>query len=228
MKPSKKDKAPLHATADPENRIERAKRRLPSMMEEAAMLAGQEVLHADFEAEEFPIRDPDQEVLLPDEIILVVGKRRTGKTIMLVDMLYRMRHLYPYVFVFSKTHHTGYWQQHVPESCCVNGFDKEAVRDILRIQKQRYLMRGINPYLLLIFDDCAAEAAMSYSDVIYHLSMYGRHYKVGVWISTQHLNCASTKLRTNADKIILFTTLSCVTGEQLFLEFGRYVFFFYL
>lgn len=155
------------------------------MMEEAAMLAGQEVLHADFQADEFPIKEEDQEVLKPDEIVLVVGKRRTGKTVFIVDMLYRMRHYYPYVFVFSKTHHNGFWQAHVPEACLINGFDKQAVREILRIQKQRFLTKGINQYVLLIFDDCAAEAAMSYSDVIYHLSMYGRHYKIGVWITTR-------------------------------------------
>lgn len=116
----------------------------------AAIDAGYEVMTYDTPLTEFPMADNDINGI--NQIILLVGKRRTGKTYWVRDFMETYKHQLPYVFVFSKTKYNGYWQQYLPEYCIFSEFDEAVVKKILDAQISRIKETGINSAICLLFD----------------------------------------------------------------------------
>lgn len=115
--------------------------------------------HAQF-PKELPQFDHNKIAL--DSFILVIGKRRYGKSTWTQYVLSKMWHFFPRGgYCFTKTKHNYFWQQHLPASRIYDGFDEKKVREILDEQKDLWdmFLKGKEdpkenpPYVLLIFDD---------------------------------------------------------------------------
>jgi hypothetical protein len=184
-----------------------------------ADMIGRPLLDASFQPPYWEPDDPEEFGLR--ETVLLIGKRRTGKSWMMRDLLNRMRHLYPYGWVFSHTKHNGFYQKFLPNAFIMPEFDPEVVYDIMEMQKSRILRRGQNNEVFIIFDDMAASHNLRYEKMMRELSFNGRHYGITVFFATQRMNAASTAIRDNADRLILFTTNNVKVIEMLSQEFAN-------
>jgi hypothetical protein len=192
-----------------------AERRITPAAEVAAAM-GYEILDAQTELEEFEIDKFTPQARL----IIVLGKRNTGKTVWITDFLYHNRHLWAYGCVFTKTKHYHYWSQYFPHYCVRNGFDEHTIRRWMKIQEQRVTQKGINSRVLFLFDDMAADVAMKYNNLINELAYNGRHLQIDVIYATQDVVKANTALRRNADLFVLLTTVNLVTLKHVYEEFA--------
>jgi hypothetical protein len=174
--------------------------------EQVALACGREILHANTEFVDWDIGDYKKDARL----MVVLGKRNTGKTVFTVNYCYHNRALYPYVFVITKTKFNGFWQQFVPEACVVESFDPMMLAQIFEAQKVRTKIRGVNSRVLVIFDDMAADTALRYSQELQFIAYNGRHYNMDCIFITQDVVKANTAMRRNADVFVLLT----VTGRQ--------------
>lgn len=192
-----------------------------SAWEKAAQAAGKELIDAGWDPPEYPIGDFATEGLNSlDDVVLVVGKRRTGKSWFMRDYLYERRKLYPYVFAFTMSKSNGYWQQYMPNQMIINRLDPNIIDKLVKCQESRVLEPGINPYVMLLLDDVAADSQLAMGEKIRDVAMNGRHRRFGAIISTQYLKSAGTKLRGNSDKIVLFTTSNLDILDAVYTEFG--------
>jgi energy-coupling factor transporter ATP-binding protein EcfA2 len=181
---------------------------------------GINLLTAEFQAKQFPI-DDIEDAMRPGQVHLLVGKRGSGKTWLIKALLYYMRLVTPYVFVFSHTKFTGFYHSILPDALIRSKFDAELIQQMMEVQKARRWMRGVNPHIILVLDDMASDSLLRYSQLMDQLLMEGRHYKITIIMATQHLKAASTKFRTNADKIYLFKTANKAILDCIKEEFGN-------
>lgn len=124
--------------------------------EEVARLLGWDILDAQTDLEEYDIK-----TFTPNaRLIIVLGKRNTGKTVWITDFLYNNKDIWAYGLVFTRTKHNGYWQQFFPNHCIISHFDEPLLRRWMKIQEQRVTQDGVNNRVVLILDDMAADQAM--------------------------------------------------------------------
>jgi hypothetical protein len=152
--------------------------------------------------------DVDEQVRL-DTFTLVVGKRRYGKTTMTRDWISKIYQYFPdggYVFTGSK--HNRYWGQHFPESRIYDGFQPSVLEAIMRDQEQKVnrMIAGeqIIPFILIVFEDLAANVHLKYEEVFKKLAFNGRHFFVCIFYLTQDIKSVGPDVRQNAD-IVAFT-----------------------
>ncbi len=181
--------------------------------------AGIPLLTAEFNPATYDFADPEHNQI--DQAILIVAKRRFGKSVFAANLMYHERNRYPYVFAWTLTKHNGFWQQFIPENLIFDHFSEETLEKILAMQKKRFKMRGINPYVRIMWDDFAAVQDLKFSVGVRTAMFNGRHYALSSIYMTQHFTAAATSSRTNADKIILFYTEHEPTLDHLQNEFGN-------
>lgn len=151
-------------------------------------MLGIEVMRAETKLDEYDISKFTPQARL----IVVLGKRNTGKTVFMTDYLYHNRHLWAYGIVFTRTKHNGYWQQYVPNHLIISKFDEALLRKWMHVQMQRVTMDGVNSRIVVILDDMAADHAMRYADIISEISYNGRHLQIDIIYATQDIVKATT------------------------------------
>lgn len=184
---------------------------------QAMKRAGLNPCTADMEARPFPM--DDFEINGINQIILLVGKRRTGKSWWVRDYLYTYRHYFPYGFIFTKTKLNGWYQKFFPNALIFTDYDEELVERLIKLQEKRMTMEGINPNVFMLFDDFAAENTR-YLHTFIQLAVYGRHWGITTIFTTQRMFLSGTTIRNNADKIVIFYTPELKTIKSVSEEWG--------
>jgi hypothetical protein len=145
-----------------------------------------------------------------DLFLIVFGKRRYGKTTWTRYLLSKLWIYFPRGgYVFTKTKHNYFWQQHFPETRIYDNFDEDVIRKILTEQKTIYEQfldntqpPGCVPYIVLIFDDMISGATLRYEKLLDELVYSGRHYFLFVVVCSQDTKGLPPSLRANSDLIV--------------------------
>uniref|UniRef100_A0A6C0CMY7 Uncharacterized protein n=1 Tax=viral metagenome TaxID=1070528 RepID=A0A6C0CMY7_9ZZZZ len=78
----------------------------------------------------------DMQKMKTDAIVLLIGKRRTGKSVLTTDILYNHRHKFPICIVMSGTEESNeHYKEMIPEWFIYSDFDSKAIQQILQRQK---------------------------------------------------------------------------------------------
>jgi hypothetical protein len=143
-----------------------------------------------------------------DSLVLVIGKRRYGKTTWTEWLLSHLWWYFPNGgFVFTKTKHNHFWQQHFPDTRIYDGWQPEVVRMIFDKQKQLVsrIMDGeedIVPWIMIVLDDIITEkSAMEHDPLWEEICFSGRHFKIFCVICLQDGKGVGPMVRQNADLV---------------------------
>jgi len=79
-----------------------------------------------------------------------------------------------------------------------------------------------NPYILLIFDDTAADARIHNSALLNELAFYGRHLGISSWVNSQHGNKINPGFRNNADVAVTFSQVQKNQRECVYENYLSY------
>ncbi len=146
-----------------------------------------------------------------DGSIMVVGKRRAGKTVTLASVMSVVGDNYlDGVYVFTKTKHNKFWSQYVPDERIYPGMDWGVVDQILDDQRRKRALRektgkldGL-PYICIILDDMiSSENDMRYTQQMKSLFFEGRHYDLCIVICSQDIKGVPPSIRQNVDQVFL-------------------------
>lgn len=139
--------------------------------------------------------------------MLLIGKRRSGKTYLLIKMLNSkyFRDSFDRVFIFSPTIELDpTWQKvkDIDESRYVlfDDLDLETLEDILQLQKAQLDAKPI----LVIIDDFAEKLKGKRGNVLEQLATKGRHFNTSFIFTSQKFNAVPTIIRNNTDEQIFF------------------------
>lgn len=148
-----------------------------------------------------------------DKIVVLIGKRGTGKTELLKDILYFKRD-FPIGTVINPTESANRnFSTLVPPIFIHEEYRPEIIDNVLKRQTiimkkinkeiQLYGRSSIDPRAFLILDDCLYDNAWKKDKNIRYIFMNGRHKKLFFLVTMQYVLGIAPDLRTNVDYVFI-------------------------
>lgn len=150
----------------------------------------------------------DMSRIKDDNIVVFIGKRNTGKSFLIRDMLWHHSDIPMGVVVSGTESANGFYNKMVPEMFIHHDFNPEIVSNVM---KRQMMMTDkidsgekIDPRAFVIFDDLMFDSKEWIRDrTVKEMFFNGRHYKIFFMISMQYPLGLPPELRTNIDFIFL-------------------------
>ena len=155
----------------------------------------------------------DMSSIKDDKVVVLVGKRETGKSFLVKDLLYYKKHI-PLGTVISGTEASnGFYSKIVPPIFIHDEYNEEIIKNALKRQRlvvdkvnsdiDQYGGSNVDPNAFLILDDCLYDNSWIKSKYVRSLFMNGRHYKIMFIITMQYALSVPPNLRTNIDYVFI-------------------------
>jgi len=156
----------------------------------------------------------DPSKIAGDSVVVFIGKRNTGKSFCMKDVLSYHRNI-PIGIVVSPTEKAnGYFEKFIPKMLLYDEPDEKIIKTFLDRQinisteKKREMSRNgrtsIDNRAFLILDDCLYDKKWINDKSIRAIFMNGRHYKIFFLITMQHAMGLPPVLRNNLDYVFIF------------------------
>ena len=143
-----------------------------------------------------------------DQVVVLIGKRGTGKSFLAKDILYYHMDV-PVGTVISGTEGANhFYAKVVPKLFIHEEYHPLIIANFMKRQKkmQKLIERGegdIDPRAFLIFDDCLYDDSWKKDKNIRSVFMNGRHYKILYILTMQYPLGIPPNLRTNIDYVFI-------------------------
>ena len=149
-------------------------------------------------------------------MIVIIGKKDTGKSFLVRDILFNCKDCFPVGTVISATEVANEFFQHmVPSKFIHDKYEPGIVENVLKRQmnmkqtrntdkKARGGSSNIDPRAFLILDDCLYDAkSWINEDSTRYVFMNGRHVDLSTMITMQYPLGITPNLRTNVDFVFI-------------------------
>ena len=155
----------------------------------------------------------DMNNIKDDKVVVLIGKRETGKSFLVRDLLYHNQDI-PCGTIISGTEGSNKFYSKIFPSLFIHGeFKPELIQNFMKRQKmvlneldKQMNKNGsslIDPRAIIILDDCLYDNSWTKDKNIRSLFMNGRHYKVLFLITMQYSLGIPPNLRTNVDFVFI-------------------------
>ena len=164
------------------------------------------------------LRKFDPSTIADDKVCVFIGKRGTGKSTLVTDIMYYKRHL-PVGIVMSGTEDGNhYYKQFVPDLFIYGDYNKSAIEKVLA--RQRTIVgAGRKTGAFLLMDDCMYDKAFMKDTCIRQCFMNGRHWKLFFMLTMQYCMDLSPDLRANVDYVFVLRENVIQNRERLYKSF---------
>ena len=148
-------------------------------------------------------------------MIVVIGKKDTGKSFLVKDILYHTQNAFPVGTVISGTEVANEFFQHmVPSKLIHDKYKPEIIMNTIKRQLAVKTHRNadknksggnssVDPRAFLILDDCLYDASWIREESTRYVFMNGRHIDLMTIITMQYPLGITPNLRTNVDFIFI-------------------------
>ncbi len=148
-----------------------------------------------------------------DKVCVFIGKRETGKSFLVRDLLYYHQDI-PIGTVISGTESANCFYGHMLPGLFIHDkYTPQIIHNTLKRQKMvvkkmkqetdNYGSTNINPDAFLILDDCLYDQSWTKDTNVRSIFMNGRHYKMMFIITMQYALGIPPNLRTNIDYVFI-------------------------
>ena len=156
----------------------------------------------------FDIKKFDIETITNDSVIVMIGKRRTGKSFLIKDLLYHHRDI-PIGTVISGTESANnFFSEIIPRFFIHEDYSAEIINNVYRRQKliksKHQTDQSIDPRAFLILDDLMFDDSWIRDTNVKRLFFNGRHYHLMFMVTMQYPLGIPPNLRTNVDYVFIF------------------------
>jgi len=161
------------------------------------------ILYMEIQLRKFNIED-----IKDDKVVVLIGKRDTGKSVLCKDILYHHKNI-PVGQVISGTETANQFYSKIVPKLFIHGeFDTQIVQNM--IKRQKILIDKINegdtsidPRSFLILDDCLYDNTWAKDKFMRSVFMNGRHFKILFLLTMQYALGIPPNLRTNIDYVFI-------------------------
>jgi hypothetical protein len=171
------------------------------------------------------IKKFDPSKIDPCRICVFVGKRGTGKSSLVTDILYHQRKV-PMGVVMSGTEESNeHYKEFIPDSFIYSDYEPEVVERI--INRQREIVKklkndekeSISNSVFMLLDDCMYDNKWTRDKNIRGIFMNGRHWKILFMITMQYCMDLPPSLRANIDYVFILRENIIQNREKLYKHF---------
>ena len=161
----------------------------------------------------------DPKTIADNRVIVFIGKRNTGKSVLVTDIMYHKRHI-PVGVVMSGTEDgNGYYEQYMPGLFIYSDYKTEVVEKIVARQKKLCKAKAANNNAFLLIDDCMYDKKMIRDKVIRGIFMNGRHWNIFFMLTMQYCMDLSPDLRANIDYVFILRENIIQNREKIYKNF---------
>jgi hypothetical protein len=148
-------------------------------------------------------------------MIVIIGKKDTGKSFLIRDILFNAQNCFPVGTVISGTEVANEFFQHmIPSKFIHDKYRPEIVTNVIKRQMHIKQKRNgdknsrggassIDPRAFLILDDCLYDASWIKEESTRYVFMNGRHVDLATMITMQYPLGITPNLRTNVDFVFI-------------------------
>jgi hypothetical protein len=159
--------------------------------------------------------------MTPHAVILMIAKRRSGKSVLVKDLMYYLRHdILTGVAMSGTESGNGFYGSWIPPVFVYSDFDKEALQRLVNRQKKMTKLGKATP-VFVILDDLGFDRKIMTDKLIRELFLNGRHYKITLFMCLQYALDIPPALRSNIDVVIVMK--ENVFREKLYKNFFQIV-----
>lgn len=171
--------------------------------------------------ENLNIKPFDPTTIKETATVQFIGKRGSGKSTLIKDILYHNRHKFRYGIGMSPTDEaTGDMREIMPRSCIYNTFSETAIENMLEFQRLAVKKNpNRNNNVFCSMDDCAYDKKSLSSRAIREGFMNGRHRKMFLINSVQYMMDMPANLRGQVDYIFALRDTNHDQKEKLWKYF---------
>lgn len=173
---------------------------------------------------EFNIREFDMNRVGKNRVAIFIGKRHTGKSILVLDYLYHNQDIPMGTCVSPTDEYNKTFSGKIPEMFIHEDFTPELLEKFVHRQKiitkrkeSDPAYRNIDHRAFLIFDDCLYDSKNWVNDKnIRFIFMNGRHVGITFLLTMQYLLGIPPSLRSNVDFIFICKETKTSIKKKLF------------
>lgn len=166
----------------------------------------------------------DMSNIRPDSTIAIIAPRRSGKSVLVKDILYRLRDQFAYGIIVSTTEELNrFYQDFVPDTFIYHEYDPQRIAKIIERQKQIIKTHGKKPEnrMFCVFDDVLADASLWMNDpTVKDIFFNGRHFNMFFILSIQYAMSLKASFRSNLDYTFVFYDKATTNQEKIYKNFA--------
>ena len=156
---------------------------------------------------EIQLRKFDISKIRDDSVVILIGKRDTGKSFLCKDILFYHKDI-PVGQVISGTEASNqFYGSIVPKLFIHDEYSSPIIENMLKRQRQMveksHEEKEVDPRGFLILDDCLFDNSWTKDKFMRSVFMNGRHYKLLFLLTMQYALGIPPALRTNADFVFI-------------------------
>jgi hypothetical protein len=188
-------------------------------------------------AQSVKLRKFDMKMIPQDAVCVFIGRRRTGKSTLVKDLLYHHQNI-PMGTVISGTEESNsFYGKIIPpifihgeyNAAILSNFVKRQKMITSKIQQQENVPRApgqlavkskLDPRSFLILDDCLYDDSWIHDKNIRYCFLNGRHQKIFFLITMQYPLGIPPVLRTNVDYVFILREPYISNRQRIFQNFG--------
>lgn len=153
---------------------------------------------------------------LANRIFCVVGKRNTGKSVVIRNIVYHLSPNIDFAILISPTESTRQeFGAFMPKTWIHSSYDPSVVQCLINVQK-RSTMLGKARKVLLILDDLLYDNSLFKSEAIRQIYLNGRHLSITLIVSAQYAVAVPPLYRSNTDIVILLRDTARQNRKKLY------------
>lgn len=168
-----------------------------------------------------------------DSVVVMIGKRRSGKSFALRDLLYTKRKIPVGTCISGSEKAEPFFRKLMPKQFITHKFSPSTINQALN--KQKYKLKKIqketdpaikekmDPRAFVILDDCLYDKKWTKDESIREVFMNGRHFKMLVMITMQYCVGFGPELRINIDFTFIFREPSLNERKKLWLHYASII-----
>ena len=165
------------------------------------------------------IKKFDATAIKKDAVVLLIGKRGSGKTTLMKDIMFNMKDKLDFGVAMSPTEETtASLSSFLPPSCIYNSFSSTALDTMLEHQRKQ-IKKGSKKNIFLLLDDCMYDKKIMAGTNTRELFMNGRHRKIFFMNSVQYMMDMPAALRSQVDYVFALKENIISSREKLWKYF---------
>tara|TARA_B100001094_G_scaffold305708_1_gene335777 strand:- start:3740 stop:4540 length:801 start_codon:yes stop_codon:yes gene_type:complete len=159
------------------------------------------------------------ETIADNRVCVFIGKRNTGKTVLVTDIMYHKRHIPAGVVMSGTEDGNSYYGQFAPDLFIYNDYNSDAVDKIILRQKKLAKQKALNNNVFILIDDCMYDKKMMRDKLMRAIFMNGRHWNIFFMLTMQYCMDIGPDLRSNIDYVFVLRENIIQNREKIYKNF---------
>jgi len=148
--------------------------------------------------------------------IFIIGKPGSGKTTLIKSLFYNKSQIIPVAQAMSGTEsETGFYRDFIPDPYIYDEYDPDALSNCI-VRQKGARQHMINPWTILIIDDCMDDPTVFNKPPQPGLFKNGRHWKMLYIVSLQYALDVKPHIRSNIDGVFIFRESNVAIRKRLY------------